>query len=218
VKPSGIKPRLRQQVAAICYRQGKKGVEFLLVKTRGGRWTFPKGGVEPGLTPAQSAAIEAVEEAGVHGRIEELAFGRYRHSKADHAREHPEVLAHLCEVTSLESPKEPGRYPTWFTADKAKQRLMKRRSAEFAGEFEGLVDRAMLRIRRTSQNTVIVQSTHSIPFHAVSFDPKKVDGLQRVQFEAANDDAPIFLARRFGRPVLQLGPGNPNPQPRSSQR
>src|SRR5207244_2308926 len=46
--------RLRkcQQVAAVCYRIRGSGIEFLLVQTRGGRWTFPKGGVEPGLTHA----------------------------------------------------------------------------------------------------------------------------------------------------------------------
>src|SRR5882672_1187772 len=66
-----------EQVAAICYRIGKRGIEFLLVRTRGGRWTFPKGSVESGLTHAQAAALEAFEEAGVHGRIEEAAFARY---------------------------------------------------------------------------------------------------------------------------------------------
>ena len=46
----------REQVAAVCYRFGERGLEFLLVQTRGGRWTFPKGGAEPGLTHAQAAA------------------------------------------------------------------------------------------------------------------------------------------------------------------
>src|SRR5271155_2735893 len=64
----------RQQVAAVCYRMGRRGIEFLLVQTRGGRWIFPKGGVERGLTYAQSAALEAFEEAGVHGRMEEIPF------------------------------------------------------------------------------------------------------------------------------------------------
>jgi len=57
--------------------RGGRGIEFLLVQTRGGRWIFPKGGVERGLTRAQSAALEAFEEAGVHGRIEAAAFARY---------------------------------------------------------------------------------------------------------------------------------------------
>src|SRR5271167_689369 len=75
--------RGRQQVAALCYRIRKRGLEFLLVQTRGGRWIFPKGGVEPGFTHAQSAALEAFEEAGVHGRIEEIPFARYFRRKPD---------------------------------------------------------------------------------------------------------------------------------------
>src|ERR1700741_5225342 len=71
------KLRGSEQVAAGCYRIGKRGLEFLLVRTRGGRWIFPKGSVESGLTHAQAAALEAFEEAGVHGRIEETAFARY---------------------------------------------------------------------------------------------------------------------------------------------
>src|SRR6267143_4634979 len=66
-----------EQVAAVCYRIRSGEVEFLLVQTRGGRWTFPKGGAEPGLTHAQAAALEAFEEAGVHGRMEEASFAQY---------------------------------------------------------------------------------------------------------------------------------------------
>ena len=40
-------PGRRQEVAAVCYRMRKRGIEFLLVQTRGGRWIFPKGGVNP---------------------------------------------------------------------------------------------------------------------------------------------------------------------------
>jgi hypothetical protein len=40
-----------EQVAAVCYRVRNDEIEFLLVRTRGtGRWTFPKGSAEPGLT------------------------------------------------------------------------------------------------------------------------------------------------------------------------
>src|SRR2546423_5422418 len=66
-----------EQVAAVCYRVRGGAIEFLLVQTRGGRWIFPKGGAEAGLTRAQAAALEAFEEAGVHGRIEEGSFAPY---------------------------------------------------------------------------------------------------------------------------------------------
>src|SRR5271169_2973372 len=73
-----------EQVAAVCYRLRGDGIEFLLVRTRGGgRWTFPKGSAEPGLTHAQAAALEAFEEAGVHGRIEEAPFAQYCRRRGD---------------------------------------------------------------------------------------------------------------------------------------
>ncbi len=179
----------RQQVAAVCYRIGKRDVEFLLVQTRGGRWIFPKGGVESGLTQAQSAALEAIEEAGVHGRMEEIPFARYFRSKSEPAAKtkdqrlaiarsaQPElaVAAHLCEVTRLEPPQEANRNPTWFSAEKAKQRLLKGRAPEFGAELARVVDRALLRIRR------LHSGIRSIPDHMHR------DGLQKVRFEAFED-------------------------------
>jgi 8-oxo-dGTP pyrophosphatase MutT (NUDIX family) len=144
----------RQLVAAVCYRIGARGVEFLLVRTRGGRWIFPKGGVVPGLTHAQSAALEAFEEAGVHGRIEEIPFARYRHGKSESSQRQTRsgttkpVVAHLCEVSHLERPQEENRKPTWFSAEKAKRRLLEDRCAEFGDQLASVVDRALARIRR----------------------------------------------------------------------
>src|SRR5579863_6130070 len=99
------KVRACEQVAAVCYRLRHDEIEFLLVRTRGsGRWTFPKGSAEPGLTHAQAAALEAFEEAGVHGRIEEATFARYvrrkrdaRKSSGSSCRRELAVNAHLCE-------------------------------------------------------------------------------------------------------------------------
>ena len=51
------------QVAAVCYRVRRSDIEFLLVRTNSGHWTFPKGKAEPGLTHAQAVALEAFEEA-----------------------------------------------------------------------------------------------------------------------------------------------------------
>ncbi|HYW38548.1 MAG TPA: NUDIX domain-containing protein [Terriglobales bacterium] len=159
LRPSRL-PKRRQQVAAVCYRIRRRGIEFLLVQTRGGRWIFPKGGVESGLTNAQSAALEAFEEAGVHGRMEEIPFARYFHRKlatttkdtrptaARSAQPALAVAAHLCEVSRLEPPQESNRNPTWFSAEKAKQRLLEDRAPEFGAELARVVDRAAARIRR----------------------------------------------------------------------
>jgi 8-oxo-dGTP pyrophosphatase MutT (NUDIX family) len=139
------------QVAAICYRMNKGNIEFLLVETRGGRWTFPKGSAEAGLTHAQAAALEAFEEAAVHGRIEEASFASYSRAVPGTPRSQrvPVVVhAHLCEVTWLDSPQEADRNPTWFTPEKAKRRLRDDRSREFSNELARIVDEAVRRIRK----------------------------------------------------------------------
>jgi len=145
------KLRGSEQVAAICYRLGKQGIEFLLVRTRGGRWTFPKGSAESGLSHAQAAALEAFEEAGVHGRIEEAAFARYVRIK-NGGRRFPNIEivinAHLCEVTRLAKPEEDDRDPTWFSAEKTKRKLRQDRPADYGDDLAHIVDRAVARIQR----------------------------------------------------------------------
>ncbi len=148
--------RLRkcEQVAAVCYQIRGNAIEFLLVRTNSGHWTFPKGGTEPGLTHAQAAALEAFEEAGVHGRIEEASFAQYVRRKRADARtgrsteKERSVSAHLCEVLRLDSPQEPNRDPTWFSAEKAKRRLREDRPPNFGAELARVVDLAVARIQR----------------------------------------------------------------------
>jgi 8-oxo-dGTP pyrophosphatase MutT (NUDIX family) len=145
-----------EQVAAVCFRVRRGQVEFLLVETDGGRWTFPKGSVESGLTDAQSAALEAYEEAGVHGRIEEAAFARYVRRKNAGTRPAIEVVvnAHLCEVSRLEEPQEPDRHPTWYNAGKAKRRLREGRNEADGAEHCRVVDSAIARIQRWHNGAV----------------------------------------------------------------
>lgn len=141
-----------EQVAAICYRVRNSAIEFLLVQTRSGRWIFPKGSAEPGLTHAQAAALEAFEEAGVHGRIEEAPFARYLRRKNADSRNTPavEVItnAYLCAVLRLDPPQEPHRNPAWFSPQKAKRCLREDRAADFADELCRVIDRAVIRIRQ----------------------------------------------------------------------
>jgi 8-oxo-dGTP pyrophosphatase MutT (NUDIX family) len=138
-------------VAAVCYRVRDGQIEFLLVKTRAGRWTFPKGRVENDATRAAAAEREAYEEAGVHGRVEPLPFATYLHSKAPHVRvSHAEfrVDAHLCEVYGRVDPEEEYRDPTWFSPEKAKRRLHDERRFHYGTELSAVVDRAVEHIAR----------------------------------------------------------------------
>lgn len=144
------KLRRCEQVAAICFRVRGSEIEFLLVQTRKGRWIFPKGGAEPGLTHAQAAALEAFEEAGVHGRMEEASFTHYVQRKRGRMRRITElsVSAHLCEVLRLVPPPELNRNPTWFSAGKAKRRLRDDRSPDHGTDLARVIDRAVTRIQR----------------------------------------------------------------------
>jgi len=151
-----------EQVAAVCYRVRDGGIEFLLIRTSGGqRWTFPKGSAEPGLTQAQAAALEAFEEAGVHGRIEDASFARYvRHKRRDagnHVTKSGDrevrVDAYLCEVLRLSPPLECKRNRTWFTVEKARERLREGRKRQDGAEFARVVDRAVARILRLREQS-----------------------------------------------------------------
>ncbi len=139
----------RVHVAAVCYRLRSGEPEFLLVRTKNGHWTFPKGGVNEGETSAAAAAREAHEEAGVKGSVERLPFISYRHCKPKGLRSRREVVlvhAHLCAVKRLLAPSEGYRDPTWFSAAKARRRLQQDRDSEFASEVVEVIDRAAERI------------------------------------------------------------------------
>ena len=179
-----------EQVAAVCYRVRSNGIEFLLVRTNSGHWTFPKGKAEPGLTHAQAAALEAFEEAGAHGRMEEASFARYvrrkrgdlrdaSRSAARSAEKELIVQAHLCEVSRLEPPQESNRNPTWFSPEKTKRRLGEDRTADYGSELARVVDRAVSRIRRSRS----VVST-------VTRGPEK-NALQKVQLIDSGRRAPV---------------------------
>jgi 8-oxo-dGTP pyrophosphatase MutT (NUDIX family) len=224
-----------EQVAAVCYRVRSSGIEFLLVQTRGsGRWTFPKGSAEPGLTHAQAAALEAFEEAGVHGRIEELSFTRYIRRKRGDARnsaarsaKQPAINAHLCEVLRLSPAQESKRNRTWFSAEDARRRLREGRNSDDWAEFTRVVDKAVARIQRSRAETGMVD------VHPQDDPPRydrprqdrprqealQKDALRKVQFDFAEAYGRVAEAsympyvrrglggiRRFGVPIVDAHP------------
>ncbi len=70
------------QSAVIPYRERDGRLEVLLITSRKKRrWVIPKGVKEPDLSPQASAAKEALEEAGIEGRVSERPIGTYRYQK-----------------------------------------------------------------------------------------------------------------------------------------
>jgi 8-oxo-dGTP pyrophosphatase MutT (NUDIX family) len=212
----GGKARQREQVAAVCFRILSTGVEFLLVRTRRGRWTFPKGGAQAGLTHAQSAALEAFEEGGVHGRIEEIAFVRYTLRKCKAASNdggsQAFVHAHLCEVLRLGVAQEANRNPTWFSSTKAKRRLGEGRTRENGAELARVVDRAVARIRRLpGRNALVSDPLLTVKFEASEIDvrllSKQASGIRSIGREGNHtlQGSVDFASKQFSGKVLQLG-------------
>ncbi len=85
----------RIQYGVLPYRLTRsRALEILLITTRQSkRWIIPKGDPIKGLTPRESAAREAFEEAGVRGAVGEKAIGLFRFQKTLEGA--PNVL---CEV------------------------------------------------------------------------------------------------------------------------
>ncbi len=57
------------------------GKVVLITSRRRKRWIVPKGLLEPGMTPAESAAKEALEEAGLTGKVRPGSVGRFNYRK-----------------------------------------------------------------------------------------------------------------------------------------
>lgn len=72
----------REQIAALPWRSGKKGLEILLASSRETkRWVIPKGWPMKGKKPHAAAAQEAKEEAGLVGKISKDSIGSFHYVK-----------------------------------------------------------------------------------------------------------------------------------------
>ena len=74
--------RACDQASALPYRFRQGRLEFCLITSTGRRrWSFPKGVIDPGETPAETALKEAAEEAGLQGEICGKPLGKYQYAK-----------------------------------------------------------------------------------------------------------------------------------------
>ena len=216
------RPSLREQVAAVCYRLRGARIQFLLVQTRKKRWTFPKGCIEPGLTYAQSAALEAFEEAGVHGRLEDVSFAHYTRQKRgkDSQTNGAEIAIHcyLCEVLSLEPPQEINRNPTWFYPEKAKLCLKADRKSGNGEEISRIIDRAVSRIERLRKKVGFNgDALHRVDFEASEIKTRRMVAsaafADYIRGKKENFDYPAALRLALNsdkRRLLRLGPAPPS--------
>ncbi|MBJ3763458.1 NUDIX hydrolase [Maribius pontilimi] len=91
---SGGKRDVRTQFGALCWRVRDGKLQILLVTTRRTkRWVVPKGWPVDGATPAEAAATEAFEEAGVTGRVSDYPLGIFTYTKELEGDDLPCVVA-----------------------------------------------------------------------------------------------------------------------------
>ena len=108
------------QYAALPYRRTADSFEIMLVTSRDtGRWVIPKGWPISGLTPQNSAAREAIEEAGVLGQIGDQPIGIYHYDKrlpdGSSMRCAVEVFLLKVEQQLASWPEQAQRQTRWFS-------------------------------------------------------------------------------------------------------
>jgi 8-oxo-dGTP pyrophosphatase MutT (NUDIX family) len=114
---------MRQQVGALPIRWNGDELSVLLVTSRDTqRWIIPKGWRMRGRSDADAAAQEALEEAGVRGRVRAEPIGRYHYLKRlANAVEDCQVTTYLLEVVDelVAFPEMDERRRGWFTPAEA---------------------------------------------------------------------------------------------------
>ena len=116
------------QVAALCWRKHRDGIEVLLITSRDtGRWVLPKGWPMDGRSGPEAAAVEAWEEAGVEGRVATETLGFFGYDKTIA----PDI-AHPCMVSvyplrvatlSRRFPERKERRRKWFAVEIAARKV-----------------------------------------------------------------------------------------------
>lgn len=116
-------PELIPQAGVIPYRRSAMQVEFCLITSVGGqRWGFPKGIIEHGDTPTETALKEAHEEAGLVGTIVGEPLGEYQYQKWGTTLE---VTVFLMEVSRADDEWDECeiRQRDWLPAHAAAERI-----------------------------------------------------------------------------------------------
>lgn len=108
-----------EQSGVIPYRIKDKEIEVLLITSmKNKHWIIPKGIIEPEMTPQDSAAKEAWEEAGIMGQVLPNLIGTYQYFKWGGVCR---VRVFLFQVENLLSdwPEANYRKRKWFNISKA---------------------------------------------------------------------------------------------------
>ena len=131
----------RSQFGALCYRITDGKVQILLITSRRTkRWIIPKGWPENDMTPGESAANEAMEEAGVAGKLKERPFGVYCYEKTvedgDNVPCIVTVYALKVKMILTDYPEKSERRRKWFSRKDASKHVFEPDLARLLKSFD----------------------------------------------------------------------------------
>ncbi|MFQ3302537.1 MAG: 8-oxo-dGTP pyrophosphatase MutT (NUDIX family) [Planktomarina sp.] len=137
------KRNARSQFGALCYRVTDGKIQILLISSRRTkRWILPKGWPENGMTPGESAANEAMEEAGVTGMLNERPLGVYCYEKnVANGENYPcivTIYALKVKKTWADYPEKSERRRKWFGRKGAAKRVFEPELALLIKSFDPL--------------------------------------------------------------------------------
>lgn len=134
------KREVRSQFGAIPWRITDGKLEFLLITSRRTRrWIMPKGWPMDGQTPAEAAAMEAYEEAGVKGDASHAAVGFYSYTKSFGGDDLPIVVAMFplrVRKVLKDWPEKGQRRRKWVSRKKAAMLLSEPELMRIVGKFD----------------------------------------------------------------------------------
>lgn len=112
------------QAAALVWRESAFGLQVLLVTSlTSGRWVLPKGWTENGESMAATAAREALEEAGVTGKVSPSPLGAYAYAKRRKSGKidpvEAEVYLIAAEASAENWPEQHRRRRVWASPEAA---------------------------------------------------------------------------------------------------
>lgn len=123
--PPRIKAVREYTAGGVVFRRADSGLEILMIQDRLGRWTIPKGHVEPGESIEQTALREVAEETGLTrlrlgDKLEKLHFFYRKEGKLIFMTTHVFLMEALGDTETLSQGDSEGIVDVkWFKADRA---------------------------------------------------------------------------------------------------
>ncbi|WP_068115407.1 NUDIX hydrolase [Tropicimonas marinistellae] len=133
---------VRTQFGALCYRTVRGKTQVLLITSRTSRrWIIPKGWPIKRMAPSETAAVEAWEEAGVRGKVQDICVGLYSYTKYGEGGDSDvpcvvTVFPMRVKSLSKDYPEHKERKRKWFSPKEAARKVAEPELRRILKEFD----------------------------------------------------------------------------------